>query len=52
MLFAARRTEVIIDLPPGFTRDAEMGRAQIGLTVHGVLMRAQPQSSAPMPQLS
>lgn len=36
MLFAARRTEVIIDLPPGFTRDAEMGRAQIGLTVHGV----------------
>lgn len=36
MLFAARRTEVIIDLPPGFTRDAAMGRAQIGLTVHGV----------------
>ena len=35
-LFAARRTEVIIDLPPGFTRDAAMGRAQIGLTVHGV----------------
>lgn len=35
-LLAARRIEAIVDIPPGFERDAAQGKGKIGLVVHGV----------------
>lgn len=35
-LLAARRIEAIVDIPPGFERDAAQGKGEIGLVVHGV----------------
>ena len=38
-LFAARRVEAVMDLPPGLTKNAASGlsgAAEIGLTIHGV----------------
>lgn len=35
-LMRARKADAILDIPEGFTRDAALGKAQIGLTLHGV----------------
>lgn len=35
-LLAARRIEAIVDIQPGFERDAAQGKGEIGLVVHGV----------------
>lgn len=35
-LLAARKIEAIVDIPPGFERDAALGMGEIGLVVHGV----------------
>lgn len=35
-LMRGRRIDLIVDMRPGFTRDAAAGKAELGVTVHGV----------------